>query len=126
MERKLLQVECYRKPVGIYRQQRTKFSGQFAATWVDLEVTILSEIKSDKEREIPYDIRYMWNLKYDTNEHSYKAETDSQTQRTELWLSRGRKGWEGKDCESGISTCKLLYRMDKHLWYSTGTIVNVL
>ena len=59
MERKLLQVECHKKPVGIYRKKRTKFSGQFAATWVDLEVTILSEIKSHKERQIPYDIMYM-------------------------------------------------------------------
>ena len=25
------------------------------------------------ERRIPYDITYMWNLKYDTNEHSYKT-----------------------------------------------------
>ena len=24
--------------------------------------------KSQRERQIPYDITYMWNLKYDTNE----------------------------------------------------------
>ena len=24
--------------------------------------------KSEKERQIPYDIIYMWNLKYDTND----------------------------------------------------------
>ena len=35
--------------------------------------------KSDRERQIPYDITYMWNLKYDTNELIYKTETDSQT-----------------------------------------------
>ena len=35
--------------------------------------------QSQKERQIPYDITYMWNLKYDTNEPIYKAETDSQT-----------------------------------------------
>ena len=36
---------------------------------------------SKSEREIPtwYDITYMWNLKYDTNELIYKTETDSQT-----------------------------------------------
>ena len=33
--------------------------------------------KSERERQIPYDITYMWNLKYDTNEPIY--ETDSQT-----------------------------------------------
>ena len=35
--------------------------------------------KSEKERLIPYDITYMWNLKYDTNESIYETETDSQT-----------------------------------------------
>ena len=35
----------------------------FAATWMDLEVVILSEVKSDRERQISYDIAYMWNLK---------------------------------------------------------------
>ena len=36
--------------------------------------------KSDRERQIPYDITYMGNLKRnDTNELIYKTETDSQT-----------------------------------------------
>ena len=35
--------------------------------------------KSERERQIPYDITYMWNLKYDTKELIYKTETDSQT-----------------------------------------------
>ena len=34
--------------------------------------------KPDRERQI-YDVTYMWNLKYDTNEIIYKTETDSQT-----------------------------------------------
>ena len=49
----------------------------FAATWMDLEIIILSEV-SQKQRQIPHDITYMWNLKYDTNEHIYKTKTDSQ------------------------------------------------
>ena len=32
---------------------------------------------SKSERQIPYDITYMWNLKYDTNEPIYKEEIDS-------------------------------------------------
>ena len=40
----------------------------FAATWMDLEIIILSEVKSERKRQIPDDITYMWNLKYDTNE----------------------------------------------------------
>ena len=35
--------------------------------------------KSERERQIPYDITYRWNLKYDTNEPIYETETDSQT-----------------------------------------------
>ena len=46
--------------------------------------------KSERERQIPYDITYMWNLKYDTNELIYEKETDSQTQRTDLWLPEGQ------------------------------------
>ena len=28
----------------------------FAATWMDLDVIILSDVKSERERQIPYDI----------------------------------------------------------------------
>ena len=35
--------------------------------------------QSDRERQIPYDTTYMWNLKYDTNELICETETDSQT-----------------------------------------------
>ena len=34
----------------------------------------------------------MWNLKYDTNVHIYETETDSQTQRTDLWLPSEGEG----------------------------------
>ena len=36
------------------------------------------------------DITYMRNLKYDTNEVVYKTEIDSQTQKTNLWLPKGK------------------------------------
>ena len=52
----------------------------FAVTWMDLEIVILSEVKSDREGVVSYDIPYIWNLKRnDTNEAIYKAERDSQT-----------------------------------------------
>ena len=38
----------------------------FAATEMQLEIIILSEVKSEGESQIPYDITSMWNLKYDT------------------------------------------------------------
>ena len=52
--------------------------------------------ESDQERQVSCDITYMWNLKYDTNELIHGTETDSQTQRTDLWLPRRMrmgKGW---------------------------------
>ena len=57
----------------------------FSATWMDLVIIVLSEVtqrktsKSDRGSQVPYDITYMWNLKYDTNELIYKTEIDSQT-----------------------------------------------
>ena len=45
-----------------------------------------------------------------------------QTQRTDLWLPRGR-GWRGKDWEFQISRCELLYtgwKNNKLPLYSTG------
>ena len=51
----------------------------FAATCLDLEIIILSEVKSDREKQISYDMSYIWNLKNDTNELIYKVEIDSQT-----------------------------------------------
>ena len=37
----------------------------------------------------------MWNLKYDTNELIYETKTDSQSQKTKLWLPKGKgKGGE--------------------------------
>ena len=35
--------------------------------------------KLERERQIPHDITYMWNLKYSTNEPIYRTQTDSQT-----------------------------------------------
>ena len=48
----------------------------FAATWMDLEIIILSEVGQTKTNIM---ISLMWNLKYDTNELIYKTEIDSQT-----------------------------------------------
>ena len=34
----------------------------FVTTWMDLKITILSEV-NHRERQVPYDIPYIWNLK---------------------------------------------------------------
>ena len=44
-----------------------------ATTRMDLEIIILSEV-SQKEKD-KYDIIYMWNLKYDTNDLIYETDT---------------------------------------------------
>ena len=36
----------------------------------------------------------MWNLVNDTNKLLYKTETDSQIQKADLWLPKGKEGEE--------------------------------
>ena len=48
-----------------------------AETGMKLENVVLTEMP-DKERQILYDITYMYNLTYSTNECIYKRETDTQ------------------------------------------------
>ena len=62
----------------------------FVATWMDLEIIILSEIshtEEDKYHMIPLICGIKKN---DTNEFIYKTETDSQTLKTNLWLPGGK------------------------------------
>ena len=59
----------------------------FEATWMDLERTILSEVSQTKTNIIYH--LYVKSKKNDTNELIYKTETDSQTQKTDLWLPKG-------------------------------------
>ena len=61
-----------------------------------LEILILSQKKGDKYHKI---LLYMWNLKYGTNEHIYRTETDSPT-------AKGEKGGNGIDKEFGIGRGK--------------------
>ena len=70
---------------------------------------ILSEVKSERERQILYITDWQNLKKNDTNEFIYKTETDSQTQRTNLWLLTGSGSWRGLDGEFGVSRFKLLY-----------------
>ena len=68
--------------------------------------------KSQRKSQIPHDITYMWNLKYDINQLTYKTKTDSQTE-TRLWLMRRKRLGEeeaggGKVLKFGISRCKLV------------------
>ena len=56
------------------------------ATWMDLQIILLS--KSERERQIPYGITYMWDLKHDTDELIY--ETNRLTENT-LVVAKGKE-----------------------------------
>ena len=95
----------------------------FAATWIQLEIIILSEV-SQKEKG-KYHITYMWNLKYDTNEPVYKTEADSQTENRLVVV----KGKRGMNWEFGVSKCKLLHLEwinNKAILYSIGNYIQSL
>ena len=77
----------------------------FAATWMDLEIIILSELnqlEKDKYHMISL-VCGILKKKKDTNELIYKIETDSQTLKTNLWLPKGKSGGEGKIRSLGLT-----------------------
>ena len=84
----------------------------FAATWMDLEMIIRSEV-NQRERQVPCDITSMWNLnKNDTNELVYKTETDSQTSKTNLWLLGTGDMQEMGRCRSKGTKLQSVHRMN--------------
>ena len=48
---------------GIILSHKKKEIMPFVATWMDLEIIILSEVRQGKTNCLSYDIIYMWNLK---------------------------------------------------------------
>ena len=79
---------------GAYSAIKKNKIMSFVATWMELGILILSEVR---KRKIPYDITYMWNLKYGTGDSIYKTETDhghgEQTY--------GCQGGEGREWDGG-------------------------
>ena len=59
----------------------------FAATGMGLEIIILTEVV--RQRQIPYDLTYMWNLKYDTNELIYKTKNRLADIENKLTVTKG-------------------------------------
>ena len=59
---------------------------------MEQEALILS--KSEGERQIPYNITYIWNLIYGTNEPIHRKETNPWTWRTDLWLQWRVRKWD--------------------------------
>ena len=59
----------------------------FAATQLDLEIIILSEVNQTEKDK--YDITYMWNLKKKVQINILKTEVD--TQRKQLLVTKGKE-----------------------------------
>ena len=95
-----------------------------AATWMNPEITILSEV-SQTEKDKHHMTSFIYrNLKHDTNDLIW--ETDSQPQGTGLRLPGVGGGGRRRDWESGVSRFKLLHTggiRNKMLLHSTGTYI---
>ena len=80
--------------------------------------------KSERERQTPYDITYMWSLKHGTNDLSTKEKQIMDMEGRLVFVrGRGRGGdWWGV----GVGRCRLLHLEqmgDGVLLYSTGNCV---
>ena len=77
----------------------------FAATWTELETLILSEV-SQKEKDIPYDVTYIWNLIYGTNASFHRKENHGL--REQICGCQGVGEGSEMDWKSGAERGKLL------------------
>ena len=73
----------------------------FSATWMELEMLILSEV-SQKEK----DKYHIWNLLYGTNEHLLRKENHGLGEQTSGGQGGGGGIWMIWD--SGVNRCRLL------------------
>ena len=73
----------------------------FAETWLELETLILSEVKSEIERHITYDITYIWNLTYGTRDLSTEKKQAHRLGNQTCGCQGGGTG-SGMDWEFGV------------------------
>ena len=97
----------------------------FAAKWMQLQIIILWEVNQKRKTKTLYDITVIWNLKYGTNEPTYKTETVHRHKEH----ARHCQGWAGwwqarqMNWELEVGKFKLLYLEwinNKILMHSTG------
>ena len=87
-----------------------------------------SKGKSDRERKTPYDITYMWNIKYDTSELIYETDRNTDIE-NRLWLPRGRRARKGRSGSFELACANYAYIewiKSKSLLYSTGNYIQYL
>ena len=102
MKKKFLEKEQYKNELERYDKDNVK-EAKFGEIKTELFATRDYFTKSERERQISYDITYIWNLKYDTNEPL------KQNQRPREQTCGGERVSGGMDQELGVSKCKLLY-----------------
>ena len=78
----------------------------FAATWMELETLILSEV-SHKEKGKYRMISHIWNVIHGTNEPFHRKETHGLGEQT--CACQGGGSGSGMDWESAINRWKLLH-----------------
>ena len=78
----------------------------FAATRMELETLILSEVSQKEKDKYHMIITYIWNLIYSTNEPFHSKENHGHGEQA----CGCQGGWGGSrmDWESGVNRCKLL------------------
>ena len=85
------------------------------------------QVKSERERQIPYDIPYIWNLIHGTNEPFHRKENHGHGEQTCGCQGGGREG--GMEREIRVNRCKLLHLewiSNEILPYSTGNYMQLL
>ena len=60
---------------GILLSHKKEQNNAFSANMVATRDSHTMRNKSERERQIPYNITYIWKLKYGTNEPTFKTET---------------------------------------------------
>ena len=74
----------YIYPMEYYSVTKRTKTKPFVATWLQLEIFILSKI-SQKDKEKYHMISHVSDLKYGTDEPIYRREVDLKTWKTDLW-----------------------------------------
>ncbi len=70
----------------------------FAATWMDLEIIILSEVSQKEKRKILYDITYMWNLNKKREKRTLRTHLQNRNRLADLvnnLMVTGEREWVG-------------------------------
>ena len=122
----------YIYPMEYYSDIKRNEIGSFVESWMDLQSVILSEV-SQKEKKKYCILTHICGIqKNGIDDLICKAEIETQKQRTNVWIPRGKRGAAGRNWEIGIDMYTLLILCLKQVTneniYSIaqGTLLNAL